>query len=96
MPAWDRFPENFSYFHPGAIDHLAALGVVLIGIDTPSVDALASKDLMAHHAFLRHQIRNLEGLWMPEVKPGIYELCALPLRLTDADASPVRAVLREI
>lgn len=96
MPAWDRFPEKFSYFHPGAIDALAALGVVLIGIDTPSVDAFAAKDLQVHHAFLKHQIRNLEGLWLPKVKPGIYELCALPLRLTDADASPVRAVLREM
>lgn len=94
MPDWRIFNEDFSYFDPEAIDHLAALGVVLVGIDTPSVDAFSSKELPAHHALLRHGIRNLEGLWLAEAPAGIYELSALPLRLQEGDASPVRAVLR--
>ena len=46
----------------------------------------------------------LTTVWVPEgeaaervvlerVEPGVYVLIALPLRLRDADASPVRAVL---
>jgi len=33
---------------------------------------------------------------LDEVPEGDYELIALPLRLASADASPVRAVLREL
>ncbi len=33
---------------------------------------------------------------LDEVPEGDYELVALPLRLTTADASPVRAVLRKL
>jgi arylformamidase len=38
----------------------------------------------------------LEGLVLDRVPPGVYELIALPLRLVGFDASPVRAVLREV
>ena len=33
---------------------------------------------------------------LDDVPEGDYELIALPLKLTSADASPVRAVLREL
>jgi arylformamidase len=33
---------------------------------------------------------------LDEVEAGDYELIALPLKLTEADASPVRAVLRAL
>ena len=38
----------------------------------------------------------LENLVLDDVPAGDYELIALPLKLTMADASPVRAVLREL
>ena len=41
-------------------------------------------------------MRILEGLVLDEVPPGEYELIALPLKIARADASPVRAILREI
>jgi arylformamidase len=53
-------------------------------------------DLPAHNACLRHEIVILEGLMLANVPEGIYELIALPLRLVDFDASPVRAVLRTL
>ena len=37
-----------------------------------------------------------KGLVLDAVPPGLYELIALPLRLAGLDASPVRAVLREL
>jgi len=58
------------------------------------VDPYSSKDLPTHHVLLEFNIRNLEGLDLSAVDAGDYELIALPLRLADADASPVRAVLR--
>jgi arylformamidase len=66
----------------------------LVGIDTFSVDAPDSKDLLAHHAFFAGGVAILEGLDLGAASPGDWELCALPLRLVGSDASPVRAALR--
>jgi kynurenine formamidase len=41
-------------------------------------------------------LRVLENLVLDEVAEGDYELIALPLKLVEADASPVRAVLRAL
>jgi arylformamidase len=49
----------------------------------------------AHQAIRAADMRILEGLVLDNVPPGRYELIALPLAIVGADASPVRAVLRE-
>ena len=81
---------------PEAIKGLGVQGVKLVGIDTPSIEPQSSKDMLAHKAVLKHDIRVLEGLVLDDVPEGRYELIALPLPVVNADASPVRAVLREI
>jgi kynurenine formamidase len=35
----------------------------------------------------------LENLFLADVPPGVYHLIALPLKLSGADGSPVRALL---
>ncbi|MBI4718095.1 MAG: cyclase family protein [Planctomycetes bacterium] len=96
FPDPTRFNEDFAACSPALIDFLAARGVTLIGIDTPSIDLFTSKDLPAHHAVLRHDMAILEGVVLSDVPDGLYELIALPLRLAGFDASPVRAILRTI
>jgi arylformamidase len=86
----------FTAIAPETLALLATLGVILIGIDTPSVDPATSQSLPAHHQLLQHQMRVLENLVLDDVAEGDYELIALPLKLTRADASPVRAVLRAL
>ena len=86
--------DDFASLSPELVDFLHERGVILIGIDTPSVDPFHSKELEAHHAFARHDMATLEGIVLEGVEDGEYELIALPLRLRNADASPVRAVLR--
>lgn len=93
-PDFNHFEEDFAALDPGLVDHLHEQGVILIGIDTPSVDLFTSKDLPAHHRFLAHDMAILEGLVLRDVPAGLYELIALPLRLAGFDASPVRAILR--
>jgi arylformamidase len=95
-PDPQRFNEDFAALSPGLVDHLHASGVRLVGIDTPSVDPFASKELPAHRRILAHDMAILEGLVLEHVPEGLYELIALPLRLTGFDASPVRAVLRSL
>jgi arylformamidase len=92
----ETFPTQFPYLTVELIDHLADQGVVLIGLDSPSVDAFDSKTLDCHHRLLARRIVNLETLLLAGVPDGVYELIALPLRLEGACASPVRAVLRPL
>ena len=96
FPDPEDFNTDFAALSVELVDHLHARGVVLVGIDTPSVDPFDSKDLPAHHAFLRNDVAILEGLVLAGVPEGLYELIALPLRLEGFDASPVRAVLRTL
>ncbi len=91
--AWS--PE-FSAFAPETVTELAARGVLLVGIDSQSVDPADSKTLASHHNLLRFNLRVLENLVLDDVPAGDYELIALPLKLMLADASPVRAILRKL
>ena len=88
--------EPFTAYAPETITLLAARHVLLVGIDTPSVDPATSGDLHAHHQLLQYDIRVLENLVLDDVPEGDYELIALPLKLMLADASPVRAILRSL
>ena len=92
----DRFDTALPAFAPETLTGLADRGVVLVGIDSASVDPSESKTLPSHQVLRQHGLRVLENLLLDEVPEGDYELIALPLRLTTADASPVRAVLREL
>jgi len=87
------FTTDFASLSPELVERLHAEGVVLVGVDTPSVDPFDDKELLAHHALARHDMANLEGLVLTHVAPGLYTLVALPLRIEGADASPVRAAL---
>ena len=89
------FNEDFAALEPATVDLLHDRGARLVGIDTPSVDLFASKDLAAHRRFLAHDMAILEGIVLSGVPEGEYELIALPLKLTGFDASPVRAILRK-
>jgi arylformamidase len=94
FPDPERFDQDFVAFSPELVEWLRGLGAVLIGIDTPSVDPFSSKALPSHHATRAGRgLAILEGLELGHVRPGLYELVALPLRLEGADASPVRATL---
>jgi arylformamidase len=93
-PGSGVFPESVPVMEPELPGWLGGRGVVLVGVDLPSVDALDSKALANHHALGRHGIAIVEGLWLAGVPEGRYELIALPLKIAGADGSPVRAVLR--
>jgi arylformamidase len=88
------FNTDFVALSAELIERLAARGVCLVGIDTPSIDPSTSKTLSAHHATLRFGMAILEGILLDAVEDGLYRLTALPLKLKGADASPVRAILR--
>jgi arylformamidase len=85
--------EDFNSLSAELIEKLAQENVVLVGIDTPSIDPATSKKMEAHKAVYESDLRILEGINLEAVIPGKYELLALPLNIDGADASPVRAIL---
>jgi arylformamidase len=91
-----RFDTALPALAPETIEQLADLGVLLIGTDSASIDPASSKSLDSHQVIRRRGLRVLENLLLDDVPEGDYELIALPLKLMTADASPVRAVLREL
>lgn len=95
MPV-DRWDAGLAAYAPETVERLADLGVMLIGIDTASIDPADSKAPPSHQVIRRRGLRVLENLVLDAVPEGDYELIALPLKLTTADASPVRAVLRAL
>jgi arylformamidase len=87
------FPRDFLSPTVGLARRLVQAGVRLVGSDAPSMDHVDSKTLDAHHVLVDAGVAILENLVLSEVPAGVYTLIALPLKLTEADASPVRAVL---
>lgn len=87
--------SDFNSLSPELVHFLAEQNpkLNLIGIDTPSVDLMDDSKLISHQAIYQHRLAILEGLILTEVPEGVYTLVALPLKLKNADASPVRAIL---
>ena len=90
------WPDEYPYPTVDLVDWLADHGVVLLGLDSPSVDRYDSQDLAGHHQLRTRGMAHLESLYLAGVPDGIYELMALPLKLAGACGSPVRAALREL
>lgn len=89
----DIFDPNFECITLPVVRWLVNNGAVLIGVDGPSVDPADSETLDNHRALLEARIAILENLDLSEVDPGNYGLIALPLKIPNADATWVRAVL---
>jgi len=93
FPCPEKWVHSFNSLSPELVDFLADQGVILIGIDTPSVDPAPAKVLISHLQIFRRDLAILEGLVLDGVEDGFYTLSAFPLKINGADASPVRAVL---
>ena len=87
------FELDYSYIGEDVAEKLGELGFVLTGLDTPSVDHTESKNLATHHTLDKYKLCWLENLDLSQVEEGEYHLIALPLKLIELEASPVRAVL---
>jgi arylformamidase len=87
---------DLATIHPETLEMLATRGVLLVGIDTPSIDPENSETMDARRTARRANMRVLEGLLLNGVPAGDYELIALPLSAADPEASPVRAILRDL
>ncbi|MEY2559994.1 MAG: arylformamidase [Verrucomicrobiota bacterium] len=87
------FPGWIPVIAPDVPEWLRKRKVKLIGLDLPSVDSIDAKKLVNHYALAAARIAIVESLELSAIEPGTYHFSALPLRISDGDASPVRAIL---
>jgi len=93
FPSSTRFPHWIPVLKSGAIAWLSELRVVLLGVDVPSVDPIEAKVLANHQTLAAGKIAIIESLKLSEIKAGVYQFAALPLKIVGGDAAPVRALL---
>lgn len=91
-PPHDFFDDAI-YLDGDAADLLANKGIILFGIDWLSIKKRGGEDTRPHTSFLSKNIVIFEGLDLSKVEPGKYEFIGLPLKFTDLDGAPARAVL---
>ena len=89
----DQFDPEFAYLSEDGAEFLGRRALLLVGTDTPSVDAYESKSLRSHKVLLGHGVAILEGTRLAHVPDGDYGLVCLPLKFAGLDGSPVRAIL---
>ncbi|WP_042476293.1 cyclase family protein [Bacillus ndiopicus] len=89
------FPQEVPTLTLETVAYLKECGINLIGVDVPSVDKVASKELPIHHALAQQDIYIVENLLLEHVDAGRYDMIILPLLIEGADGSPVRAVIKE-
>lgn len=89
------FDQDFVSLSEESAGYLASLGVNLVGVDGPSVQAFDAKSNLTHTYLLEKQVVILEGVDLSQVKPGVYECVVLPLKIEASEGAPARAILLE-
>lgn len=81
-----------AFLHETASSELAYMGYMLVGTDGLTIEPDGS-DGRSHRMLMIDNIAVLENLDLSEVAPGNYFLSAAPLKISGAEAAPVRALL---
>ena len=87
-----EFDESV-YLEESAATWIVNNGFTTVGIDSFSVDSLASENLPAHHILLSNRVNIVECLDLSPVEAGNYFFICMPLKIVGCDGAPARAVL---
>lgn len=87
-----KFKQNYVGLTTDAATWLAARNIILIGVDYLSI-AKFEEAVEVHNILLGRGIALLEGINLSYAEQGMYELHCLPVKLSNLEAAPVRAVL---
>ena len=90
---FDLWQDDFLALSKDLIKLFSEKGIILVGVDTPSLDPSNDPKLESHTECFEQKIAILENLDLKNVDEGEYNLIALPLKLKGLEASPVRAIL---
>lgn len=87
------FNPDYVSLSPQAARYLASLPVSLVGIDYLGIEAKSAPGHPVHKTLLAKNIVIVEGVNLEKIKPGNYQMAALPLKIKSGDGSPCRVVL---
>lgn len=88
-----EFYDDFIYLDGDLADWLVEKKVALVGVDYLSIKKRGGSDNRPHTSLLENNVVIVEGLDLSKVEAGDYFLVCLPLKFTNLDGSPARAVL---
>jgi arylformamidase len=89
-----EFDEDFVAITEDGARWLVERGVRLVGVDYLSV-APFGVSKPTHEMLLQAGVVVVEGLNLSGVRPGMYQLVCLPLKIEGADGAPARAILMD-
>jgi arylformamidase len=87
-----QFKEDYPHLTNDAADLLSQSGVLAVGIDSFSIEAVVC-DGSVHRTLLGSGCIIIELLDLSNVNEGEYKMVGLPLRLAGLDGAPARVVL---
>jgi len=88
-----KFSKNYTYLDVDGAKFLVEKKIKLVGIDYLSIEKYGENEFPVHKILLGNNILILEGLNLEHVKDGKYDLFAVPLKIANVEALPVRAFL---
>lgn len=90
----NAFDFNFIYLSKEGAAYLQTIGVSGVGIDALGIER-DQPGHPSHHTLMNHGIWIIEGLRLKNIKEGVYQMTALPLKLDDVDALPLTVILED-
>jgi len=95
-PDFEKWLFNYPGLDREAMEWLADLGVVNVGVDTPSIDSsieMKEKNYPAHKVCRERKILNTENMAnLDKIAGKRFTICMFPLKIRNGSGSPVRAV----
>lgn len=89
-----EFDFDFIYLKKDGAQYLADKGVAGVGIDALGIER-SQPNHDTHKILFKHNVLIVEGINLEEVQAGEYYMIALPLRIENVEALPLRIILTE-
>lgn len=94
----NSYTEEFSFEYIGlslsAAKYLADMDISGVGIDGLSI-GLGTDNTLTHQSLLSKEIIIIEGLRLKDIREGLYNMIALPLKILTLEGCPIRVILSD-
>lgn len=92
----DKYFKDYPTMNKECADWISKFNLKGIGVDAISIDSMDSENFIIHKTLLSKNIISIENLCnLDSVKDKYFTLSVLPLKISEADGSPVRAIAIE-
>lgn len=81
------------YLTKTGAQYIAGKGILIVATECLDIEDDTDNTFSVHKTLLSNNVLIVENIDLRNVKPGIYKFYCFPLKIENADGSPVRAVL---